>query len=117
MSNLEFDVIWRTWPYVLGGLQYTLQLTVVATVGGILFGTLLAMARLSANPVLAWIAAGYVNFMGGKLICSKETYEQFCAILRSNGATRVRGAARDSAARLYAKFGLKERYKIVEAKI
>jgi hypothetical protein len=61
--------------------------------------------------------AGYVNFMAGKLICSKATYEEFCAILRSHGATRVRGAARDSAARLYAKFGLKERYKIVEAKI
>ncbi|NBT79024.1 MAG: amino acid ABC transporter permease, partial [Betaproteobacteria bacterium] len=28
MSHLEFDVIWRTWPYVLGGLQYTVQLTV-----------------------------------------------------------------------------------------
>lgn len=63
MSHLEFDVIWRTWPYVLGGLQYTVQLTVVATVGGILFGTLLAMLRLASNPVLASIAAGYVNFM------------------------------------------------------
>ena len=63
MSHLEFDVIWRTWPYVLGGLQYTVQLTVVATAGGILFGTLLALLRLSSNSVLASVAAGYVNFM------------------------------------------------------
>jgi len=63
LSHLEFDVIWRTWPYVLGGLQYTVQLTVVATAGGILFGTLLALLRLSSNPLLASVAAGYVNFM------------------------------------------------------
>jgi len=63
MSELDFDVVWRTWPYVLGGLQYTVQLTVVATLGGLVLGTLLAMVRLSSNPLWSAIAAGYVNFM------------------------------------------------------
>jgi glutamate/aspartate transport system permease protein len=63
MSDLDFDVIARTWPYLMGGLRYTLQLTLAATVGGIFFGTLLAMARLSRFQPLAWVAAAYVNLM------------------------------------------------------
>jgi glutamate/aspartate transport system permease protein len=63
MSDLDFEIITRTWPYLLAGLQYTLQLTVVAAFGGVIFGTLLAMVRLSSNKTLSLIAAGYVNLM------------------------------------------------------
>ncbi len=63
MTDLDFDVIARTWPYLLGGLRYTLQLTVVASIGSVFFGTLLAMARLSSFKPLALAAAGYVNLM------------------------------------------------------
>jgi glutamate/aspartate transport system permease protein len=63
MGDLDFDVISRTWPYLLTGLQYTVQLTAVATLGGVFFGTLLAMARLSSFKPLALFAAGYVNLM------------------------------------------------------
>lgn len=63
MGDLDLDTIARTWPYLMSGLKYTLQLTVAAAVGGIFFGTLLAMARLSSFKPLALIAAGYVNLM------------------------------------------------------
>ena len=63
MGNLEFDVIARTWPYLLKGLQYTLQLTVIAAIGGVIWGTLLALARLSSIKWLSMLAAGYVNLM------------------------------------------------------
>ncbi len=63
MGDLDFDVIGRTWPYLLQGLQYTVQLTLAAAVGGTIFGTLLAMARLSAFRPLALVASGYVNLM------------------------------------------------------
>ena len=63
MGDLDFDVISRSWPYLLSGLQYTLQLTAVAAIGGVLFGTLLALARLSAFKPLALLAAAYVNLM------------------------------------------------------
>jgi glutamate/aspartate transport system permease protein len=63
MGSLDFDAIARAWPYLLGGLGYTVQLTVVAAVGGTLLGTLLAMARLSSHPLLANAAAAYVNGM------------------------------------------------------
>jgi glutamate/aspartate transport system permease protein len=63
MSGLEFDVIARTWPYLLKGLQYTIQLTIVAAIGGVIWGTLLALARLSSIKWLSMAAAGYVNLM------------------------------------------------------
>ena len=63
MGDLDFDVIGRTLPYLLQGLQYTVQLTLVAAFGGTVFGTLLAMARLSAFKPLALLASGYVNLM------------------------------------------------------
>jgi glutamate/aspartate transport system permease protein len=63
MGDLDFEVIGRTWPYLLTGLQYTFQLTIVAALGGTVFGTLLAMARLSSFRPLALGASGYVNLM------------------------------------------------------
>ncbi|MCK9202641.1 MAG: ABC transporter permease subunit [Burkholderiales bacterium] len=63
MSDLDFDVIRRTLPYLMQGLQYTVQLTLVAAFGGTIFGTLLAMARLSSFKPLALFASGYVNLM------------------------------------------------------
>ena len=63
MGDLDFDVIGRSLPYLLKGLQYTVQLTLAAALGGTIFGTLLAMARLSSFKPLALAAAGYVNLM------------------------------------------------------
>ena len=63
MGDLDFDVIGRALPYLAQGMQYTLQLTLVAAAGGIVFGTLLAMARLSSIKPLALAAAAYVNLM------------------------------------------------------
>jgi glutamate/aspartate transport system permease protein len=63
MGDLDFEVIGRTLPYLLQGLQYTVQLTLVAAFGGTIFGTLLAMARLSSFKPLALAASGYVNLM------------------------------------------------------
>ncbi|MBM3386484.1 MAG: amino acid ABC transporter permease [Betaproteobacteria bacterium] len=49
--------------FVLGGLMFSVQLTVVATLGGIVFGTLLALMRLSGQRVLMLPATFYVNGM------------------------------------------------------
>ena len=63
MSDLDFGAVFRAWPFLWKGLQYTLQLTAVAAIGGVIFGTLLAMARLSSFKPLSMIATGYVNLM------------------------------------------------------
>lgn len=49
--------------FVLGGLLFSIQLTIVATIGGVIFGTLLALMRLSGIKVLEMPATAYVNGM------------------------------------------------------
>ena len=49
--------------YLLRGLLFSLQLTVIATLGGIVLGTLLALMRLPGNRLLSLPAAMYVNVM------------------------------------------------------
>jgi glutamate/aspartate transport system permease protein len=63
-ANFDFDVIARSWQYLFfTGMTFTLQLTLYAMVGGIVVGTLLAIARLSSIKPLALMAGGYVNLM------------------------------------------------------
>ena len=61
--NLDFGVVADSLPYLWKGFQYTVQLTVTSAIGGLFFGTLLALARLSSWKPLAMVAAGYVNLM------------------------------------------------------
>ena len=49
--------------YILKGLQFSVLLTVLATIGGILFGTVLALMRLSGKKWLDVPATIYVNGM------------------------------------------------------
>jgi glutamate/aspartate transport system permease protein len=62
-SGFDFSVVQASLPFVWQGFQYSLQLTLVAMTGGIVFGTLLALARLSSIDPLSAGAAAYVNTM------------------------------------------------------
>ena len=63
MTNLDFSLF--NWAlvqnYILKGLVFSIELTMVAMIGGIAIGTMLALMRLSGKPVLVNIAAAYVN--------------------------------------------------------
>ena len=62
--GFDWDVIGRSLPYLFrDGMTFTVTLTLLAMTGGIIFGTLLAMMRLSAFRPLAMLAGGYVNLM------------------------------------------------------
>jgi len=62
---MTLDFSFLTWSllssYVLKGLIFSVQLTLVAMVGGIALGTVIALMRLSGKPWLAVPAAAYVN--------------------------------------------------------
>ena len=63
-SNFDYDVIWRSLPYLFQqGMVFTLTLTAIATVFGLILGTLIAMMRLSSSAVLSGFAVSYVNLM------------------------------------------------------
>ena len=49
--------------FVIKGLLFSVQLTIVAMLGGIAIGTALALMRLSGKPWLVQPAAAYVNTM------------------------------------------------------
>jgi glutamate/aspartate transport system permease protein len=63
-SNLDFDVIRRSLPYLFyEGMTFTLMLTGLAALGGLVFGTAIALMRLSGYKILGRIAGVYVDFM------------------------------------------------------
>jgi len=63
-SGFDFDVIQRSWVYLFrDGMTFTLTLTALAMVGGIFFGTILAMMRLSSIKAFSYAAGAYVNLM------------------------------------------------------
>src|SRR6476659_882006 len=64
LGQFDFNVIERSFGYLFKeGMTFTLTLTALAVTGGVIFGTLLAMMRLSSFKVLAAIAGAYVNLM------------------------------------------------------
>lgn len=65
MGTLDFS--FYSWSliqsYVLKGFLFSIQLTLIAMIGGILLGTVLALMRLSGIKILAIPATIYVNGM------------------------------------------------------
>ncbi|MCZ2292653.1 MAG: amino acid ABC transporter permease [Burkholderiales bacterium] len=65
MLNLDFSIF--TWSlvqdFIVKGFVFSVTLTAIATAGGVFFGTLLALMRLSGQKWLDLPAAFYVNVM------------------------------------------------------
>lgn len=63
-SDFDFDVIARTWPYLFKeGMTFTLTLTAMSTLFGILLGTTIALMRLSGIMILEKVGTVYVNLV------------------------------------------------------
>ncbi len=60
LSFLSWDIISK---FVIKGFWFSIQLTIIATIGGIILGTILALMRLSGKKFLSAPAAIYVNGM------------------------------------------------------
>ena len=60
LSFVNWDIISK---FVVNGFWFSVQLTIIATLGGIALGTVLALMRLSGTKVLALPATIYVNGM------------------------------------------------------
>ena len=62
MGPLDFNVVLRNLPYLWEGLQLSLLLAALAISGGIFFGAIMGVLRMSSIRPVAWLALGYVNF-------------------------------------------------------
>jgi glutamate/aspartate transport system permease protein len=60
--DFDFGIIINNIPYLSKGLLYTIQVTIVAMLGGVFLGTLLALMRLSKSTILQAISLSYVLF-------------------------------------------------------
>ena len=60
LSFVNWDIISK---FVVNGFWFSVQLTIIATLGGIAFGTVLALMRLSGKKLLMLPATIYVNGM------------------------------------------------------
>jgi len=62
-TGFDFDVIERALPYLWQGMLFSLHLTLLAMLGGVVLGTLLALMRLSSYRILNVPAGAYVNLL------------------------------------------------------
>lgn len=60
---------------------------------------------------------GFISTIGGRLISNPDTFEQLKVFAMSQGATVIEGAARESIARLWTRYGFTEKYRIVGVKL
>ncbi len=61
MYQFDWSSVIPSLPYLMQGMVITLKITVIAIVFGILWGTVLAVMRLSSFKPISWFARGYVN--------------------------------------------------------
>ena len=59
--SFNFSVIARVWPQLLQGFWFTLELTAMSAAGGVVLGTIFALARLSGSPWLSRVVGLWVN--------------------------------------------------------
>ena len=132
IQHVETNYVNQVWPkiadYIEAALEYqddyTLDQakvyltngswTLVVAVGedGQLHGAAAVQFFNRPNDRVAFVMA-----MGGKLITGQETFLQLKDLLKAFGATYIEGASRESAARLWQRFGLQEKYRVAGAKL
>lgn len=132
IQHVEPNYVSQVWPKVADHIQaaleyqddYTLDHAQVYLTSG---QWTLIVASDENNFVHGAAAVQFVNrpndrvafviAMGGRLISNQDTYLQFKDLLRAFGATYIEGAARESIARLWTRYGFEEKYRIVGARI
>lgn len=65
--RIRWNFVWQYLfsPNILNGVVVTLWVSVAATLLGLVLGVVFAIMKLSKNPVLRWIAEGYIWFFRG----------------------------------------------------
>lgn len=71
MSNIQWEYLFnlklaiKSFPYVLQGIGYTMLLSFVSMILGLIIGFFLALARTSKYQLLRWLSRIYISFMRG----------------------------------------------------
>ena len=76
MYEFDWTSIPGAIPLLAKGILVTLEVTLTAIAVGVVWGTLLAVARLGRNRLLSWLAAVYVNLFRSVLLVLSRPREQ-----------------------------------------
>jgi len=132
IQRVDVGHVHQVWPLVEGHLasalehskgDYTLESVKVLLVTG----QWLLLVAVDDDGVQGAATVGFssrphdrvafITLIGGRLISNADTFEQLKNLLRSLGATCIEGAARESIARLWTRYGFEEKYRIVGVKL
>lgn len=131
MKIQHVPVAWvaRTWPlvrdFVDAALQYsqgeyTAEQALVHVSDGrwVLFVAVDDDGKIHGAAVLNIFnrptqRVAFIVAIGGRLVTNPDTFAQLKALCASFGATHIEGAAREAVARLWTRYGLQEKYRIV----
>lgn len=61
----NFEKVWPSIPYILGGVVVTFQYTILSVICGMILGTFLSLAKLSSRRVLVWSSTAYTSIFRG----------------------------------------------------
>lgn len=133
VQHVPIEWVNRTWDMVEGYLQAALEhakgdYTIDQVKSYLTQGSwTLVVASDDENKVHGAAAINFFNrpndrvafivAIGGKLITNQDTFSQLKQYLVAMGATALEGASRESAARLWTRYGLTEKYRIVGVKL
>jgi cystine transport system permease protein len=59
------ELMWENVPFLLKGAYYTLYITIVSMLFGLIIGLVVAVARLKGNRPVRWLARSYVSIIRG----------------------------------------------------
>jgi hypothetical protein len=131
IQHVDTAYIHQTWPlvenFIKWALDYQTDYTLEHVKTFLSNGSWMLIVAADDSGIRGAAVVNFVNrpndrvafivAMGGKLISSKETFADFSALLKAFGATYIEGAARESIARLWTRYGLEEKYRIVGVKL
>lgn len=132
IQHVELSYVNQTWPlvesYISSALEhgqddYTVeQAKVFVTTGQWTLVVATKDGKVEGAAVINFFnrpnyRVAFVVCIGGRLISNEDTFNQFKNILVMFGATYIEGAARESIARLWTRYGFTEKYRIVGVQI
>lgn len=132
IQHVELSYVSQTWPlvesYISSALEhgqddYTVeQVKVFVTTGQWTLVVATKDGKVEGAAVINFFnrpnyRVAFVVCIGGRLISNEDTFKQFKNILVMFGATYIEGAARESIARLWTRYGFTEKYRIVGVQI
>lgn len=65
LEIIDLQLVWDNLPFILGGLSYTLSISLYSFILSLIIGTIIAFIRIFEIPVLNIIANFYVSFFRG----------------------------------------------------